>query len=281
VIDTNVHLFQWPFRRLPADDPDAFVLKLKARGVEQAWAGSFEALLNRDVSGVNERLAAACRKHGAGYLIPFGCVNPHSPGWEEDLRRCQEIHRMPGIRIYPNYHGYSLADPALIQLLASAANRGMIVQIALSMEDPRMQFPLMPVPPVDPKPLAKILPGIPALKLMLLNAGYWDGDDAPEIRTIRAAANVWFDIAMNEGVGGLDRLVAATAVNRVVFGSHAPFFYFEAALLKVLSSELPLQKQMKISAENARQLLRDSSNSFKQIGGIEQDGDQLAKMRGH
>ena len=51
MIDTNVHLFQWPFRRLPADDPDEFVLKLKARGVEQAWAGSFEALLNRDVSG--------------------------------------------------------------------------------------------------------------------------------------------------------------------------------------------------------------------------------------
>jgi predicted TIM-barrel fold metal-dependent hydrolase len=211
---------------------------------------------------VNERLAAACRKHGDGYLIPFGCVNPQLSGWEKDMQRCQEIHRMPGIRLYPNYHGYLLTDPAFIRLLTLAANRGMIVQIALSMEDQRTQFSLMPVAPVDPKPLAKTLAGMPKLKLMLLNAGYWDADDSPEIRAIRTAPNVWLDIAMNEGVGGLDRLVAATDVNRVVFGSHAPFFYFEAALLKVLSTDLPLQRQMEICTGNARQLLKNSHNSF-------------------
>jgi predicted TIM-barrel fold metal-dependent hydrolase len=255
MIDTNVSLFRWPFRRLVGDDPAELVARLRKKGVTQAWAASFEGLFCRDGAGVNLRLAAACRRHGRNFLVPFGCVNPRLPGWEEDLRRCQEIHRMPGIRLHPNYQGYTLADPAFAGLLQMAASRGMMVQIALSMEDPRTQFPLMQVPPVDPTPLADLLPRFPKLRLLLLNAGYWGGNVTPHIRKIREAGNVSFDIAMNEGVGGLARLIAETSPAQVVFGSHYPFFYFESALLKVRSAGLPRDQELAITEGNARSLL--------------------------
>ncbi|MES2221388.1 MAG: amidohydrolase family protein [Acidobacteriota bacterium] len=255
MIDTNIDLFRWPFRRVIGDDPASLVKRLQKKGVTQAWAGSYEALLCRDVAGLNIRLATACRQHGPNFLVPFGCVNPKSPDWDEDLRRCHEVHRMPGIRLYPNYHSYTLADPAFTKLLSMASERHLIVQIALSMEDQRTQFPLMPVPPVDPAPLADLIPRFPQLRLVLLNAGDWAGASLPSSPAIRKADNVYFDIAMNEGVGGLASLIADTAPDRVVFGSHYPFFYFESALLKVHSAALPRDQELAVYERNARLLL--------------------------
>jgi hypothetical protein len=254
VIDTNVHLFQWPFRRLSGDTPQELVAQLKGKGVQQAWAGSFEALFCRDVSGVNARLAAACRDQGAGFLVPFGVVNPKSPDWEEDLRRCHEDHRMPGIRLYPSYHRYPLTDADFVKLLSLAASRRLIVQIALSMEDPRTQIQWMMAMPADPKPLGPLVAKLPALKLVLLNGANWAGNDDPDIVAIRKAENVFFDMAKNEGIGGLEALIAATSPDRIVFGSHFPFFYFESALLKVREADLTGSQRAALTEGNARRL---------------------------
>jgi uncharacterized protein len=112
------------------------------------------------------------------------------------------------------------------------------------------------VPPTDPAPLSDLLPKITNLQLVLLNAGYWGGNTTPNIQEITRAGNVYFDMAMNEGVGGLARLVEETSPSRIVFGSHYPFFYFESALLKLRSAGLPPDQEFAIYEGNARKLLR-------------------------
>ena len=254
MIDTNVSLFRWPYRRLPGDEPEMLVSGLRDRGVTQAWAGSYEALWHRDMAGVNARLTDVCHRIGQNYLLPFGCVNPKLPDWKEDLRRCHEVHRMAGIRLFPNYHGYSLADPLFVELVSRATDLNLIIQIAMSMEDMRTQRTA--TAPVDPAPLADVLQRPPRARFVLLNYGGWTDDDAGEsIAKIRKAENVYFDIAMNEGVGGLARLVAATSPSRVLFGSHSPFFIFESAWLKVLSEALPPDQERAVLEKNARSLL--------------------------
>ncbi len=255
MIDTSVNLFRWPFRRLLGDDPETLASRLRARGVTQAWASSYEALLNRDMAGVNLRLADACRQTGENFFVPFGCVNPKLPDWKEDLRRCHEAHRMAGIRLFPNYHGFSLAEPAVSELISAATERNLIVQIALSMEDTRTQQTV--IQPADPSPLADLLARLPRARIVLLNYGSWTDDDAGEgMARIRRAENAYFDIAKNEGVGGLARLIAATSPRRVVFGSHSPFFYFESAWLKVREAALSSEQESAILEKNAQALLR-------------------------
>ncbi len=253
LIDTNVTLSRWPGRRLPLDETPALVARLRSQGVRQAWAGSFDGLLHKDIRSVNSRLTEDCRKHGHGILVPFGSVNPLLPDWEEDLRRCHEVHKLPGIRLHPNYQGYKLDDPAFARLLDLAGERGLIVQLVVTMEDERTQHPLMRVPHVDVAPLITLLASRSNLRIMLLN---WSrGVSIALAAKLSAAGQVYFDIATLEGVGGVANLLKQFPVERVVFGSHAPFFYLESSLLKLKESVLSDAQAKAIRAENARRLL--------------------------
>lgn len=250
LIDTNVTLSRWPFRRCPLDETPALVAKLREQGVTQAWAGTLDGLLHKDLAAANTRLAAECRAH-ADLLVPFGSVNPKLPDWEEELRRCGEVHRMPGLRLHPNYHGYKLDDPVFTRLLALAAEKKLIVQLAVLMEDERTLHPLVQVPPVDTAPLANLLKKIPGVRLQLLNA----------FRTLRgepllrlAAAGAHFEISMLEGAGGVANLVKQLPAERLLFGSHAPLFYFESAALKLKESVLTLEQDRAIRSGNALRL---------------------------
>jgi len=252
LIDTNVSLGRWPFRRLPLDETAALVAKLRANGVTQAWAGSFDAQLHKNISAVNARLADECERNGGGVLLPFGAINPMLPDWEEDLRRCVEIHKMRGVRLHPNYHGYKLADSIFERVLQSATERGLAVQLAVSMEDERTLHPLVNVPPTDTAPLMPLLKKFPQARVQLLNA----------FRTLRGAplkvlstAGARFEIATLESVAGVSKMLTEIDPGSLLFGSGAPFYYFESAKLKLKESPLTDAQLAAVSAENARTFL--------------------------
>jgi hypothetical protein len=249
MIDTNMYYSRWPFRRLYGDSPEELMAKINTVGVTQAWVGSFDALLHNDLGAVNATLAAECRRHGGGKLLPFGSVNPKLPDWKEELRRCHEDHRMRGIRLHPNYHRYKLDEPEFRELVALAGQRKMIVQVAVQMEDERTQHPLLQVPNVFIDTLPELLRGMAGLKLQILNVR----TPKPAVmKALAGAGEVYFDFAMIEGVHGLQRFAADAGLERILFGSYFPFYYWEAAHLKVKESALDPQP---ILEGNAKRLL--------------------------
>lgn len=253
MIDVNVNLSRWPLRRTPCDEPAKLVEALGRGGVTQAWTGTLDGLLHRDLGAANARLADECRRFGPGLLVPFGSVNPMLPDWREDMRRCRQEHGMPGIRLHPNYHGYRLDEPVFAEVLREARAHGLIVELALRMDDVRVQHRLMCVADVDPGPLAKVLAGLPPGPLVLLNVTR--ATAATQLRQLAALSGVYFDCAMWEGVGGLAALAEAVSVQRVLFGSHLPLFPLESSLLKLRESGLSDAILDAIREGNARRLL--------------------------
>lgn len=164
---------------------------------------------------------------------------------------------MPGLRLHPNYHGYGLDDPAFVELLDKAAQNGLIVQIAIMMEDERTQHSLVQVPPVDATPLLKLLrerKSLKELRLVILNGQRALRGEA--LSNLADAGNVYFDFAMQEGVGGLEKLSKHVPIDRILFGSYSPFFYFESAELKLRESRLGGLANQSLTTKNAEKLLK-------------------------
>ena len=237
-VDVNVTIGDWVVRRSWADSTATLIARLRRHGVTSAWAGSVEGVLHTDVAGANARLAAAC----AGTLLrPFGTVNPLAPDWEEDVRRCAEVHAMPGIRLFPGYHSYKIEDEIFARLLAAATKSGLLVQIVLSIEDDRAQNPVLAAPFVNVAALPELLARTPGARVMLLNATSRVFSGAPLMARL-AQAGLFMEIATLEGVAGIENLISRIPQARLCFGSHSPYFVFESALLKLQESELtPVQ----------------------------------------
>ncbi len=249
IIDSNISLFRWPFRRLPLDDTEKLVEKLRSLGVDKALAASFEGVFHRDLDSANARLVAECARFPE--LVPIGTVNPSQPGWEGDLHRCATEFRMPGIRLFPSQQGYALDSTLFARLLNLAAEAGLLVQIAVTLEDVRTQPESLVTPDVDPAPLAEAMKQAPGARVQLLNPRLRAG----QIATLAAIPNLYFDTARADGSDGIASLIEAAGRKRVLFGTHAPFLIPEAAIIRVHESALAPDPLRAVLRGNAERLL--------------------------
>lgn len=258
IVDTFVHLFEWPFRKLKYSGTDNLMQKLKKHQIREAWAGNFEALFHKDIDGTNRRLAEECQRRGNGFFRPVGSVNPTWPDWEEDLRRCDEKYRMKGIRVHPDYQMIDLASSEFLNLVRLATERNMFVQIAGDLEDPRHHHPLVTTWNNSFEPIVDVAKAIPQARIQLV---HWNRKvRADLLRRLVEQPNVFFDSSRIEGAGELGALIYGESwygpeekipADRFLFGSHAPFFAVESAMLKLFEHYMTYDELEKIMATNA------------------------------
>ena len=168
---------------------------------------------------------------------------------------------MRGIRLFPAYHGYTLDDSRFKQLVDLATKRGLLIQIAVTIEDERSQNPVLTSAPVNVAPLVDVATAQPRARIMLLNAtSRLLGAGNPLLQRL-AAAGVWFEIATLEGVAGIATLLAALPTLRLAFGSHSPYFYFESAWLKLRESALSAAQLAAVGHEHAEAALNETASA--------------------
>lgn len=256
IIDFNAYLGNFAFRRLRNNRADSLLKLMDEKRIDRAVVSSASAITYRNTQAGNEELAEEVASH-RDRLIPFAVINPFYAGWRDDLKACHETMGMKGVRLYPAWHNYRLADPSCHDLINAATERNMIISIPMRVEDARDRSWLVDIPDLALADVTALVKTFPKARFVLLNGlgytstplGRKDGD---------LPANYLIEISRIDSVlaNEVGQLITNLGADRVVFGSGMPFSYPDPALLKLQVLDAGNDVKEKLAWKNAAEWLQ-------------------------
>jgi uncharacterized protein len=226
-VDLFAHCGPWTRRDIGVEAAGLWE-QLSPFGVEKVYAGRLEALWFENAHDAN-RLAESRPPSPSG-VIHVPVLDPSFATWREELDRLQAKGPVPMVRLFPNYHSYILDSVDL--LFETLAKRRIVAQVVARMDDPRRQHRLAQVPDVAPDTVLAAALRHPGARILLCGAMITGLKGlANQVASVR---NLWADTSQVDGVGAVLGLMKTAWRDRLVFGSHAPLFYPEAAFGRVV-----------------------------------------------
>jgi len=252
IVDMNMSVGHWPFRRLPVVDVAGLVGLMDLFGIGQGLVANLEGVLYKDVMAANASLRAqlaGCERR----VVPQAVINPAFPGWERDLAICADEWGWGGVRLYPNYHGYALTDGCFGEFLAAADEKRLVVSVNVRMTDERMHHWRAMTPATEISALPDLAAAHRQARFIVNCAN--NGEVWPLAEGIRACGNVFAEVSHIEGPGGVGELAELIGFERVLLGTHAPYFYADSPRLKLDEAGIGGEERRMIEAGNAVRLL--------------------------
>jgi predicted TIM-barrel fold metal-dependent hydrolase len=247
LIDTSVFCGYWPFRNLSPRDPEGLRRHLSSRGVDSAWVAATEAILYPDPMEANEPLFNAVA--GDEFFVPLAIINVTLPQFMDDAKACLERWKCRGFKLLPNYHQYSLSDSRVSELVKLSADANVPLCVQMRIMDERAHHQLMLTPGVPADDIAALAQKFPNQRFLAC------GPYNNELKALKSA-NLWVEFSSVESGDALGSALKHITPDRLVFGSHSPFYYFEAEAAKLnVGNDLPAEKLEMICARNALTLL--------------------------
>lgn len=244
LIDVHAHLGPWPFALQPDRDAPALRAHLRQHGIGRALVSHLGTVFAPDPAPANRVLLAAVRHIPA--LVPVPVINPALANWREELAACCAAAPIRAVKIFPNYHGYSLASAPVAGLVAALRERRLRLIVQIRLEDERHRYFALRIKGVPVAQVATWLKKSPDLHPLLL------GLYLPELRELaRGADNFSADFAMAEWDQTLAALRAELSTARLMFGSHSPFHVTRAQVEKLRRARLSTAARAAIRAGNA------------------------------
>ncbi|MBI3830476.1 MAG: amidohydrolase family protein [Planctomycetes bacterium] len=248
LVDTSVFFGAWPFRRLDHSAPAELKAHLSACRVAEAWVAPFEGIFYQDPMTANEALFEKIR--GDRFFVQTGVLDLSLPAWRRDAEACLNNLGCGAFKLFPNYHRYALNLPSAAELAELAAKAGVPVCVQLRMQDERGHHPLVKVPGVEVKDLIELAQRCPRTRFLAC-AGY-----LRDLKEMRETKNIWAEPSFVESENTLKSAVHAFGSERLVFASHSPLYYFEAAAAKldVAAEDVSAEVVAAVGSGNVRSL---------------------------
>ena len=245
LIDTNVNLGPWPFTPVPDRTGPALAAHLAAAGIRRALVSHLGAVFLPEPMPANRQLFAAVRRTPA--LVPVPVINPALPNWREQLAECRAAAPLRAVKIFPNYHGYSLKAPGLNAFMAALDEAGLRLVLNVRLEDERHKYFALRIKGVPVPQLAHFLERFPAHHVLCT------GIYKPEVEKLAPKhANFSADIAFCECTNTLEKMLPAFPARRLMLGTCTPLLATRPEAAKLTQAHIPAAAKNQIGSENAR-----------------------------
>jgi hypothetical protein len=251
MIDVNAYLGHFAFRQLRHNTGQGLTRLMDRFGIERAVVSSASAITYRNSHAGNEEVATEVEAHRSR-LIPFAVLNPAYAGWQDDLAICDQQFGMKGVRLYPKWHDYTLADSRCRDLVNAAARRKMTIAIPVRVEDRRQHGWLVNIPDVELDEIAGLIRACPQARFLVQNASGVAGSILGR-KDNGLPENYAVDLTRLNVEFGKEaaRLIDVLGEDRLLFGSGIPFHYPGPALAKLEISQISEAVKAKIRSQNA------------------------------
>lgn len=255
MIDSNAYVGEWPFRRLPYSQPENLLRKMDALGIEQAVISRLENVFFKDLLVGNRELHAIAQAHADRFITAY-TINPAYPGWDEDLQICIDEFGARNLRLHPNYHQYELLGQENLRLLEIAQAHGLLVLIAIGLEDVRHHHRLVRVPDVAAGDIAQTVNAFPQVRFLV--AGGRFGEVTSIWRSVDKRDNLYVENSRVQGpIHDVAKLCDSIGPEHVLFGSNSPLHYHESAKLSIeTESQIEDAIKQKLLHDNAARLFK-------------------------
>lgn len=189
-------------------------------------------------------------------VTPFAAMHPDLPDPVAEMEHLVALG-IPGFKLHPEYQAFSPDEERLDPLYVAAAKHGLIVYFHAG-ED-------IALPDVHstPQAFARLLDRHPDLTVVLAHMGGWRQWD--EVQRHLAGRDVYFDTSFTLpylGEGRFAELVAAHGVEKVLFGSDAPWGNLSRDVAQLRTMPFSEQDLDAILWRNAARLLGLSAETL-------------------
>lgn len=260
LVDINTYIGHWPFRQRRYNTCEARLERMNRFGVDRAVVSSLNGIFYKNPQSANEELyeEIRSRKSFQERLIPFAVINPIYGAWKNHFKVSTGEMAMRGIRLYPQYHGYAVTDPACIELVKRARDQGLPVALSLRMVDsrPSSWMDLDRKGEWALKDVVSLVKEVPDAKYLIVNLAN-SLKLSPEETSLLKSANVLMDTS-GRNFMELGKLIQTYGEEKFAFGSHAPILDDLTGMLRIESlreNEADERVKNRLRSGNARTML--------------------------
>ena len=247
ILDFQVYLGHWPFRRLRHAGAAGVRQLLSRTGATRGLAIPLQGVFYKDpLEGVREMIEELGPERRD--LLPVAMVNPRLPGWERDLRTMVEEWGCVACGLIPTYHAYRVYDDCTAALCRLLIELKLPALLIVRLQDERSHHWCMQVPPLPIDDVTYLLKSFPALPLAVCNPNLPAEGPAllpalgDRAATLLTASYKSFKLA---------EMVERLGVEHLAYGSGLPLNYPEAALYQVRDADLSEEARSRILGGNA------------------------------